>query len=526
MRIDADEIERALRDHLPEASPAAVSRLVKLLRTTVAPSQADSAQVTVDHATAALVRQLADHRLELGSGTLSFGSLVTIEGGSQIGDVTFGDMAGQNIYKVTLNLSQPLGRSWLAWALLIISAVSLTLISVITWQLSMTEIGQGAIGSPAAALTPEWGTAPLWLQLPAQIELEVAAAPACAGLLQGTSVIEALVEALDLGKARVEVHTLPLDAPPTGDPQWLRVEQRCAGSADLAELTIRLSGVARPIPLLNEPALLQASLPAAQADSVTQAAVLYSLGASAEAHTTLKDLAPTWGEEPDISDLHWLWGNILLREEDWAGAREAYGRALRSSPEAGDPRRADLLANRALARFFPGRLGGGGGDGELCAGEGRADLEEALGLDDRAAFHVLLGRIALHCPRDDDDTEQNAPDEAQLALTLDPDLPIVQAFQAELGNLDISADALQIERAACQALQAAPDLADGFRELGVLFAAYGKAEQARSAFAAYGRAAVFRWQRAEALRRVQLSQDPAPRDPPPGLGAHCPTLWQ
>lgn len=96
----AADIETVLRQHLPADHHGAVTALALVLADAaigmVSPAQAQARLSALDLASA--VRALAGHEIRAGSTLLSFGA------GSQIGDVSIGDVAGGSITKLSLSV--------------------------------------------------------------------------------------------------------------------------------------------------------------------------------------------------------------------------------------------------------------------------------------------------------------------------------------------------------------------------------------------------------------------------------------
>lgn len=297
----------------------------------------------------------------------------------------------------------------------------------------------------------------------------------------------------------------------------------CIGD-EMVELTVAFpSAPPYPVALLQEPDEITLQLDAPHAESFAQAAILYATGQYDEAQTALGFLVNPDGSlafSGDEAGFYWLRGNTFLRLADWSEAINAYSDALDSLGED-SPLTPDLLANRGLAGYFAKQAGAL--DPLACATQSREDLERALTLaPDRPDLHVLAGQIMLQCPRDDQDIEEKAVEQASLALELGPEFAPSYALRAWVGLSNLAnpqvGNPLVIESHACQAAQIDPGLPDPHRTLGMLYRQYGLSERARQEFEAYGRLAVLEWQRRDAAD-LWAQPDPSNTLPPPaGLG--------
>lgn len=262
-----------------------------------------------------------------------------------------------------------------------------------------------------------------------------------------------------------------------------------------------------PVSLLQEPDEVTLHADSTEVETFAQASVLYAVGQYTAAHRTLRPLANTYANDPSERErphFDWLWGNILLRLEDWQEALTAYTRALEGLTED-SPIRDDLWASRGLTSLFMAQADN---DFLLCRTQGREDLQRALDITPgRADLHVLLGTILLQCSWGDPDIEEDAWQQAEQALKLDPDFAPAHALRSLIGaeNRAIPeiGDPLKVQKHACRALELDPTLPGPHRTLGVIYARYGLTDRAREEFEVYTQSATLEWQRRDAskLRR-------------------------
>lgn len=104
MKLTTNDITAALRQHLPadlhSAIPSLAHILTELSNGTLRAEEAQS-QLATDANLIRVLRALAGKQVEAGHSLISFGS------GAQMGDVTIsGDVAGGNIFKLTVNIEQ------------------------------------------------------------------------------------------------------------------------------------------------------------------------------------------------------------------------------------------------------------------------------------------------------------------------------------------------------------------------------------------------------------------------------------
>lgn len=300
-------------------------------------------------------------------------------------------------------------------------------------------------------------------------------------------------------------------------------------SAETLVVTVTLTAVTSPYPvtLLQEPPQITLLASPAQAQTLATAAALYALGQYHPARLSLENLARTYQNQPDktnLTDFFWLWGNILLRLDDWPAAIPAYAHALAASPANRDTEIA-LLMNKALTSLFAAQ---GGQQFLACQGQGRADAEKALALaaNGRPDLHVLLGQIMLDCPQVDLDIEQAAGEQAALALALDNTFAPAYALQAQIGEenraLADVGDPLWVQARACLAMQHDARLPVAYRVLGRIYARYGLTDAAAALFAAYYQLSPLPWQQRDAAKQLtDLNHLNENLSPPPGFG-QCP----
>jgi tetratricopeptide (TPR) repeat protein len=273
-----------------------------------------------------------------------------------------------------------------------------------------------------------------------------------------------------------------------------------------------------PVALLQEPVLLTLQGSPAQIETFTQAAVLYALGQYQEARTILDPVATELSDSTGASvSLSWLWGNILLRVDEWEGAIVAYSRALGLTADAAVE--TNLYANRALAAFFTSE---GNSPTPSCRSTGRADAATSVDLaPERADLHTLLGLIALLCPDNSRDVEEYAGQQATAALLVDDEFAPALALMAEFHQVNFQhlehGNPLMAQSQACAAMARQPWLPLPYRTMGKVYARHGLSDEAREMFAAYGRAAVLEWQRKQAaLLMHEGVEEPYPIPVPPG----------
>lgn len=94
-----DDIENALRQNLPTELHSVIPALAQLLadlESGVATPTAAQGRLTADQRLSTALRNLASHRVEIGSKVISFD-------GTQAGDVSIDDVAGRDVIKLNVN---------------------------------------------------------------------------------------------------------------------------------------------------------------------------------------------------------------------------------------------------------------------------------------------------------------------------------------------------------------------------------------------------------------------------------------
>jgi len=409
----------------------------------------------------------------------------------------------------------------------VVATTGLTILVVIVWAGSRPTGVPTPSASPTPT-TPEWARITPTAILPDNIVIVSGNLSNCAQPTNLTDGLSHALESVNLGGRRFNVQQF---ADAYGD-QLLKEAKRlgavvtvggeCIDTQTWIVTVTFTAPSAHPVSLLNEPTELKFRAAPAHAEILVQGCVLYAVGQYKAVSSTLESLARAYTDAPDPDtrvSFFWLWGNTLLRLEDWPGTLGAYSQVL-NNLASGDPRIADLLANRGLASLLAALAGG---DTMACGIQSRGDLEDAVGLaPNRPDLHVLLGTIMLHCPLDDQDIEENAGRQVDEALKHDPNCAAAYALKAQVGeknqaNNTAIGGPLLIQRDACKALELDETLPAPHQTLGLIYAHYGLTDRARQEFEEYARSATLEWQRQDALK---LWNDPGPakQTAPPGLG--------
>lgn len=325
----------------------------------------------------------------------------------------------------------------------------------------------------------------------------------------------------------------------------LTIHGRCL-NGNLRSLTIDFPAqAANQVHLLNEPETFTIMADDIFAEDIAQSAVLYAAGFYEASYQKILERAADYvTDQPsdvDLGTFFWFWGNVLLRQDKWSEAIEAYRRALKD-PHLSETNYLSILHNKGYAALVP-VLAGRDDESQnmvsqertVCRSDGLEPLEETLTNDDQctdsiqcAKMNVLYGELLLHCPRTNRLDEERKlaieigeaalsfypPSEAALALNLQADIGLLHRGDDEYG------DTQTIFELACDALERDPGLADPHYILGIIFSWHGQKDEAETELLQYMSDAPLIWQRVLAKRTLNQLPDIGIKDSP--LPATCP----